>query len=157
MPMPKSVTKINKNGVTYISNVDRVQYTMKELIKAALRDVAKILRYTAKKRTPKDEGNAKKNIGTWVREDRNTGEIALFFGVYNAKTARKKNLQPASFYFHILEFGSRFVRGLKILTNSTMDNLDNIRNTQAKYLSFIENETKAMSVIKEEDEVSNEG
>ena len=44
MPMPKSVTKIKKDGIEFISNVDRVQYTIQELSRAALKDVAKLLR-----------------------------------------------------------------------------------------------------------------
>ena len=36
MSLPKTV-KITKNGVEIISNVDRIQYTLKELERAALR------------------------------------------------------------------------------------------------------------------------
>lgn len=39
MSVPSSVTKITKDGVEFTSNVDRVNYTMKELCRAALRDV----------------------------------------------------------------------------------------------------------------------
>src|SRR5690606_24095687 len=48
MPMPPSVTKIDRNGVTCISSVDRAQYTIQELTRAALKDTAKFLR----RRTP---------------------------------------------------------------------------------------------------------
>ena len=44
MSAPKSVTKINKNGVTYTSNVDAAKYYIFELSRAALRDVAKYVR-----------------------------------------------------------------------------------------------------------------
>ena len=44
MPMPRSVTRVNKNGVKFISSVDRVKYTMAELERAALKDTAKFLR-----------------------------------------------------------------------------------------------------------------
>ena len=44
MSAPKSVTKINKNGVTYTSNVDAAQYYIHELSRAALRDVGKFVR-----------------------------------------------------------------------------------------------------------------
>ena len=43
MPIPKSVTKIKKGNVEFISNVDRVQYTLTELTRAALRDVGKFI------------------------------------------------------------------------------------------------------------------
>ena len=44
MPLPPVVTKINKNGVTFTSSVDRTQWTMEQLINAALRDVGNVLR-----------------------------------------------------------------------------------------------------------------
>lgn len=43
MSVPKSVIKLNKNGVQYVSSCDRAQYTIKELTRAALRDVGKFL------------------------------------------------------------------------------------------------------------------
>ena len=44
MPMPKSVVKVKKDGIEYISNVDRTKYTLTELTRAALKDVGKFLR-----------------------------------------------------------------------------------------------------------------
>ena len=41
MPNPPSGMKITKNGVTYKSNIDRTKYTIRELSRAALRDVGK--------------------------------------------------------------------------------------------------------------------
>ena len=43
MPIPPSVTKVTKDGVEFISSVDRVNYTIKELSRAALRDVGKFV------------------------------------------------------------------------------------------------------------------
>lgn len=43
MSVPKSVVKFDKNGVVYTSSVDRANYTMKELSRAALRDVGKFV------------------------------------------------------------------------------------------------------------------
>lgn len=42
--MPKSVTKITKEGVEFSDSVDRVRYTIEELSRAALRDTAKFVR-----------------------------------------------------------------------------------------------------------------
>jgi len=42
--MPKSVVKVKKDGIEYISNVDRTKYTLTELTRAALKDVGKFLR-----------------------------------------------------------------------------------------------------------------
>lgn len=43
MANPPSGMKITKNGVTYQSNIDRTQYTIRELSRAALRDVGKYI------------------------------------------------------------------------------------------------------------------
>lgn len=43
MSVPKSVVKFDKNGVKYISNVDYCQYSIRELTRAALRDVGKFV------------------------------------------------------------------------------------------------------------------
>lgn len=47
MPMPKSVTRIKKGGVTLISNVDKANYTIRELTRAAQRDTARFVRRKA--------------------------------------------------------------------------------------------------------------
>ena len=49
MPVPPSVTRIDKNGVKFISGVDRCSYTLKELVRAALRDVGKFVCITSNK------------------------------------------------------------------------------------------------------------
>lgn len=155
MPMPKSVTKVNKNGVTYTSSVDRASYTIKELTRAALKDVAKFVRYEAKKNAPKDQGNYAKNIGTWVRQDRVTGDIEMQIGIYTAKMSKKKNKKPV-YFAHIIEFGSRFVQGLYILTNSVKSNISKIIEIESQYLSAVEDEAKALKLIDESEEISDE-
>src|SRR5690625_536292 len=44
MAMPKSATKITKNGVEFTESIDRAKYTITELSRAALRDSAKFIR-----------------------------------------------------------------------------------------------------------------
>ena len=43
MPTPKSVVKYKKTGIEYTSDVDKAEYLMFELTRAALRDVGKFL------------------------------------------------------------------------------------------------------------------
>ena len=43
MNVPKSVVKFDKDGVKYVSNVDYCQYSIRELTRAALRDVGKFV------------------------------------------------------------------------------------------------------------------
>ena len=153
MAMPKSVTKLNKNGITYTSSVDRVSYTIKELTRAALRDVAKLVKRQMKSKINKDTGDTKKNVGSWVRKDKVTGKVWLQVGIYNRKKSKKKNKKPIV-HAHILEFGSRFVRANPFLRPSVFDNLQQIQEIESKYLSAIEDELKAQSLINEKDEVS---
>lgn len=51
MSLPKSV-KFTKNGIEYLSNCDRIQYTLKELERAALRDTGKYICKMTRKKSP---------------------------------------------------------------------------------------------------------
>ena len=150
MAMPKSVTKINKDGVQFISNVDRVEYTIAELTKAALRDTAKYIRRIAKEKAPVDTGNLKKNIGTWVRKDKD-GKTWLQIGIYDKERAKKKGLKYA-FYGMYYEFGSSKQPARPFIKNSVMENIDEIRRIQGQYLSAIDDENKALGLIEEVEE-----
>ena len=72
--MPKSVTKYsNKNGITFVSSVDRANYTIQELSRAALKDVAKVLRkrmIVKLKKLPGMKKNKRlyKSTQYWVRK-----------------------------------------------------------------------------------------
>lgn len=159
MAMPKSVTKVKKDGVEYISNVDRVQYTISELSRAALRDVAKLLRKRIKDAVPVDEGVLKKNVGTWVRKDKGTGESRLQVGVYD-KTRAKKKGYPYAFHAHFQEFGTSKMQaannGRGFLRSTVQDNIDEIQKIQGKYLSAIEDENQALGLIDEDEEVADD-
>lgn len=149
MPMPKSVTKIKKGGVEFISNVDRAKYTLEELERAALRDVAKFLRKLVKARVPQDEGDLKKNIGTWVIKK----ETKMQIGVYDKQRAKKKGFNYAGYYAHIVEFGSKKTRAKPYLKQPVVENIDTIRRIEAQYLEKIEDELKAQALINEEEEI----
>lgn len=153
MGMPKSVVKINKDGVEYISSVDRTQYTMLELERAGLRDVGKLLKKVIRPTIPKDEGWARKSLATWVRKPWRDQAAHLQIGIYNAKTAFKKGIEYAGYYFHILEFGSREQKPLRLLTSGVQSRVDAIRMIMAQYLKHIEDEQKAKTIIDEKDEV----
>ena len=43
MPAPKSVMKIDKNGVRFVESVDRANYFITELTRAAMKDVARFI------------------------------------------------------------------------------------------------------------------
>jgi len=155
MPMPKSVTKVRKDGIEFISNVERTQYTIKELSRAALRDVAKFLRKRIKQAVPVDQGILKKNVGTWVRKSKD-GTPRLQVGVYDRTRARKKGYKYA-FHAHLIEFGTSKMKaannGRGFLKPTVYDNLDEIRKIEGQYLSAIEDENKILGLIDEEEEI----
>ncbi len=159
MPVPKSVTKIKKDGVTYISSVDRTQYTITELSRAAFRDVAKLLRRRIKDMAPIDTGNLRRNVGSWVRKAEDSDVPYLQVGVYDKERARKKGLQDA-YYATWQELGnSRHPAangGRGFLRPAVQDSIDDIRRIQGKYLSEIERENRAMGLIDESEEISND-
>ena len=159
MPVPKSVTKIKKDGVTYISSVDRTQYTITELSRAAFRDVAKLLRRRIKDMAPVDTGNLRRNVGSWVRKAEDSDAPYLQVGVYDKERARKKGLKHA-YYATWQELGnSRHPAangGRGFIRPAVQDSIDDIRRIQGKYLSEIERENRAMGLIDESEEISND-
>lgn len=43
MGIPKSVIRLKKDGVEYVSSVDKASYTINELTRSAMRDVGKFI------------------------------------------------------------------------------------------------------------------
>jgi HK97 gp10 family phage protein len=129
MPMPKSVTKIKKDGIEFISNVDACQYTITELSRAALRDVAKFVRkqmILELKKLPgmKRSKRPYKSTQYWVR--RRETDLQIGF---------KHN----SWYGVLQELGSKNQPKRDILRNSVYRNINKIREIESKYLSGIDN------------------
>jgi hypothetical protein len=153
------VTKIKKDGVTYISSVDRTQYTITELSRAAFRDVAKLLRRRIKDMAPVDTGNLRRNVGSWVRKAEDSDVPYLQVGVYDKERASKKGLVYA-YYATWQELGnSRHPAangGRGFIRPAVMDSIDDIRRIQGKYLSEIERENRAMGLIDEEEEIADD-
>ncbi|WP_066499903.1 HK97-gp10 family putative phage morphogenesis protein [Abyssisolibacter fermentans] len=136
--LPKSV-KIKRNGVEYISNVERVQYTLHELIRAALRDVGKLITKRARQNMDKagikrHKGRMKKNTQYWVRRKQKTPNLQVGY-------------KPAGFYAGFYELGSSKHKKHGMLQNAVKDNMEDIQDIQAQYLSAIEDERKAINLI----------
>ena len=68
MSLPKSVTKIKKDGVEFVSSVDRASYTIRELARAALRDVGKLVCKRTRQQIRRRTGRLSKNTQDWVRK-----------------------------------------------------------------------------------------
>lgn len=146
MPMPKSVIRVNKKGVRYISNVDRAQYTITELSRAALKDVAKFLRRRMLDKARKMPGMRKgKRIPNafqyWVRKR----ETDLVVGI-----------KHDTWYGVEQELGTSNQPKRSIVRDTVYENINEIRKIQGKYLSAIEAENKALGLINEEEEVGDD-
>lgn len=148
MSVPKSVTTVKKNGdveFKYISNCDRVQYTIKELMRGALRDVGKFIKkqyninfYSLLK---EHSGLAGKNCGYWARAKECDLQVGL------GKTRGKQTGFWARFY----ETGSSKTPKLDILRNTVIDNTEMIQQIESQYLTELSKENPSLSGLSEGD------
>ena len=142
MPMPKSVTKVSRDGsVTFTSNVDRVNYSIRELSRKALFDIAKYIRRLMIIELKKLPGMKKhkriyNSTQYWVRRRENDLQIGF-----------KHN----AWYGVQQELGDRNQPKRSILRDTVYKNIDQIRIITGKYLSAVEDENRALGLINEED------
>ena len=144
MGVPKSVIKINKDGVQYVSSCDKAQYTIRELTRAALRDVGKFLCRRANERAQAIRGMRKSKrvrgktsaFQYWARKQ----ECDLQFGI-----------KHDTWYGVQQELGSSNQPKRGIVRNVTYDNIPEIVRIESQYLSALEDEAQALALIDEED------
>lgn len=140
MAIPPSV-KITKNGVEYLNNVDRANYTIQELTRAALRDTAKLITKRTRQNIKRKTGRAAKNTQYWLRKK----EADLQVG-----------FKPGGFYAGFQELGTSKTPKIGALHNAVTDNINEIRKIQAQYLSAIQDGDSALGLIDESEEISDE-
>lgn len=139
MAIPKAI-KFTKNGIEYISKVDRTQYLLKELVRAANKDTGKFIVKEAKKDIKTRTGRGKKNTQYWSRKD---GSLQVGY-------------KPGGFYLGFEEIGSSKTAKKEMLKKATYKNINEIRKIQGTYIKSIENENKALGLIDESEEIGNE-
>ena len=143
MAIPKSITKIDKTGnVTYTQSVDRVNYTIRELTRAALRDVGKYVckefRISYYSRFKRHSGRVGRFTQYWVKHKQKNIELQV-------------GMKPNAFYGGFQELGSSKTTKLALLTHAVQDNIPKIIEIESQYLSALEDEAKALSLISEEE------
>lgn len=147
MPVPKSVVRFKKDGVEYISSVDKASYTILELTRAALRDVGKYLARTANAKAQKLPGLSKSR--------RVRGRTSTF--LYNVPWAKKGlphlevGVKHNTWYGADQEMGTSKQPRRQILRNSANENIAQIVEIESKYLSAMEDEAAALRLISEEE------
>ena len=145
--MPKTITKVSKDGVTFKSNVDRAQYTITELKRAALRDVAKLIRKRMIEKLKKLPGMKRskriyKGVGYWNRK----WESDLLVG-----------FQADAWYSARSELGTHGSPARGILRNTVYQNIGEIQKIQAQYLSGLSQENPSLANTTEEEYKSPDG
>ncbi|HCP14824.1 MAG TPA: hypothetical protein DIT32_03475 [Peptococcaceae bacterium] len=137
MAAPSSV-KFTKNGVEFLNNVDRVNYTIRELSRAALKDVGKYIARETRKQVKRRTGRLAKNTQYWVRKK---------------ETDLQVGFKPGGFYGIFQELGTENIPKQAALYNAVAENIPTVIQIEAQYLSALENEAKALSLIEESEEV----
>lgn len=147
MSVPKSVVRFRKNGIEYTSSVDRACYTILELTRAALRDVGKYLVRTANSAAMKLPGLKKSR--------RVRGRTSTF--LYNVPWAKtglphlEVGVKHGTWYGEQQELGTSSQPRRQILRNSAHDNVAKIIEIESQYLSALEDEARALSLISEKE------
>ena len=147
MANPPSGMKITKNGVTYQSNIDRTQYTIRELSRAALRDVGKYI-----VRQARTASSARPHMGRITIKSRFYGKSGTFsWWVRKKETDLQVGIKHNTWYGVLQELGDGKHPPKKILTNAVRENIDEIRRIEGHYLSAVEDENRALGLIDEEE------
>ena len=148
MPLPKSVTKVDKaGGITFESNVDRTNYLLKELVRRAQFDTAKLIRkrlILEYKKLPGMKRSRRIYLSTqyWVRKY--DGDLQI-------------GHKSDTWYGARSELGTHGSPPRNILRNTVMSSVDDIRRIQGQYLSAIESENKAIGLVNEQEYTSPDG
>ena len=148
MPLPPQATVINRKGVTLTSNVDRANYLITELTRAAMRDVAKyVLKIVRANVRGINNFTRKMRYATtryqyWIRKR----ECDLQLGIENTKKGAE-----SAWWADQSELGTGGQPKRGFLRSAVYDNIQMIREIEAQYLSAIEDENNAASMVNEEE------
>ena len=128
MPMPKSNLKINTKGVKFTSNIDAASYTIRELSRAALRDVARLVKYNIRKEfnqlhgMKKAGGRFKGSFQHWLRSK----EADLQIGI-----------KASTWYGVEQELGTHHQPKRDLLRKAVAEHIADIVRIESQYLSGI--------------------
>lgn len=147
MSVPESVMKMKKTKgsdgyeLTFTSSVDRVNYTLRELISRANKDVGRFL--TASMRSKVRgiskylRGKAPNRYQYWVKPKENVLVVGMENTKYGAETA---------WWADQAELGTNGQPKRGIMYETVQENIGQIRDIQSQYLSAINNEAEAVAL-----------
>lgn len=145
MSVPKSVVRFRKGGIVYESKVDFACYSIVELTRAAMRDVGKFIARKANEGAMRLPGLKKSR--------RVRGRTSTF--LYNVPWASsglphlEVGVTHNTWYGVEQEMGSSKMPKHGILRNAAHSNIAKIVEIESKYLSALEDEARALSLIDE--------
>ena len=142
MAAPKSVVRFSKNGVEYTSSVDKAQYTIVELTRAAMRDVGKFL-------AGQMRASARKLPGSQQDRFVRYKTAGIIFKVpFNRDGLPHVEIGTTadSWYTEDHELGTSGQPRRGILKDTAYKNLAKIIEIESKYLSALEDEAKTLSL-----------
>lgn len=152
MSLPKSVVRFKKGNVEYVSNVDACNYTIKELTRAALRDVGKYITRLVNDQALKLYGGGLGRTNRIIPH-KGSDRSKLAFGYW----ARKKEcdlqvgVKHDSWYGTDQELGTDGMPKKAFIRNTVYDHIPKIVEIESKYLSGLEDEAAALAMIDEDD------
>lgn len=142
MSVPKSVVKFSRNGIKYTSSVDKAQYTITELTRAALRDVGRFVSRNCNSAAMKLPGMKKSR--------RVRGKSSAFqYWVRKKETDLQVGIKHNTWYGADQELGTKNQPKRGILRNIVYDNIAKIVEIESQYLSALESEAAALAKIDE--------
>ena len=151
MPIPKSVTKMKMNkakdgfDLTFVSNVDAVNYTIQELIRRANIDVGMYVAKTANARARSELPVYKRGtrVGTMIKK------AAFQYWARKEENDLIVGIKHNTWYGVGQELGDDKMMKHGILYNTVKENSDQIREIQGQYLSAINDENEAVKLAEE--------
>lgn len=150
MSVPKSVVRFSKGGVTYTSNVDFAAYSIKELTRAALRDVGKFVSRTCNSATMKLPG--------LKRSRRVRGRTSAFqYWARKQECDLQVGIKHGTWYGEEQELGTHNQPKRGILRAAVYDHIPTIIEIESKYLSALESEAAALAMIESEGDYTGGG
>lgn len=132
-----------------MSSVDKVNYYLFELTRAALRDVGK---YVVKKFKTKYYSIFKRYSGDGGRSTRYkvySNKDTMYPRVEIGLPHSHKGKTVTGFYAYFQEFGTSKQKKLGLLLKTVEEDISEIRKIESQYLSAIEDEEKIKSIIDE--------
>ena len=152
MSLPKSVIRFKKGNVEYVSNVDACNYTIKELTRAALRDVGKYITRLVNDQALKLYGGGLGKTNRIIPH-KGSDRSKLAFGYWARKIEcdLQVGVKHESWYGTDQELGTDGMPKKAFIRNTVYENIPTIIEIESKYLSGLEDEAAALAMIDEDD------